>query len=205
MLKPIVVLGALALSLSTVGGVGAASVVKTYSYFSIGGATLDEIESELARHGPEVKSSGQRHPGATQMQFSTKIGYAQSRGRCRIAQANVSVRAKVILPKWRRSRKADREVRLIWDTLASDIKRHEESHVGIAKNYARDMEKALLAVSTQASCAAAAEKARAISAKLLARHDRAQNEFDRVEGINFESRLLRLLHYRLEQSMAARP
>lgn len=177
----------------------AASISKSYSYFSIGGSTLDEIEEELARRGPIVKSTGGRHPGATRMQFTTKIGYSGGTGRCRIAQANVSVKAKVILPKWRRSRKADADVRLIWDTLASDIKRHEESHVIIAKNHGRELEKALLAIRPQSNCSAAAERAKQVTQTVLARHDKAQDRFDRIESANFESRMLRLLRHRVER------
>ncbi len=196
--------GALALSLLVATAADAASVTKSYSYFSIGGQTLDEIEDELARHGPEVRSSGQRHPGATRMQFNTRLDYADRRGRCAIGKATVTVKAKVILPRWRRHKKAETDVRLIWDTLASDIKRHEERHVEIAKNHAREMEKAFMRISPQASCAATAEKAKAVSNQMLARHDKAQAEFDRVEGINFESRMLRLLRYRLERMEAKR-
>lgn len=196
--------GALALSLMAAGATQAASVAKTYSYFSIGGSTLDEIEEQLSRHGPEVQSSGQRHPGATRMQFNTRLDYVERNGRCRVSKATVTVRAKVILPKWRRNRKANNDVRVIWDTLAADIKRHEDRHVEIAKNHAREMETSLMAISPQRGCAATAEKAKALSARLLARHDNAQSEFDRVEGINFESRMLRLLRYRLERMEAAR-
>jgi len=196
--------GALALSLVAAGAAQAATVAKTYSYYAISGSTLDEIEDQLGRYGPEVKSSGQRHPGATRMQFNTRLDYLDQKGRCRVSKATVTVRAKVILPKWRRSRQADNDVRVIWDTLAADIKRHEDRHVEIAKNHARDMEKALMATRPQASCAAAAEQAKALSARLLDRHDKAQGEFDRVEGINFESRMLRLLRYRLERMEAAR-
>ena len=199
-----VVSGALALSLVAAGAAHAATVAKTYSYYAISGSTLDEIEDQLGRYGPEVKSSGQRHPGATRMQFNTRLDYLDQKGRCRVSKATVTVRAKVILPKWRRSRQADNDVRVIWDTLAADIKRHEDRHVEIAKNHARDMEKALMATRPQASCAAAAEQAKALSARLLDRHDKAQGEFDRVEGINFESRMLRLLRYRLERMEAAR-
>lgn len=192
----------LALTLCLAGAAPAAGVSKSYSYFSIGGSTLDEIETELSRHGPQVRSSGSRHPGATRMQFTTKIGYAAGDGKCRVMQASVNVTAKVILPKWRRSRKADPDVRLIWDTLASDIKRHEESHVLIAKNYARDLEKALLAIRPQADCTVAAEKAKQVTASMLASHDKAQDRFDRIEAANFENRMLRLLRYRLERSAA---
>jgi predicted secreted Zn-dependent protease len=177
----------------------AASVNKTYSYFSIGGKTLDEIETELVKRGPKVKTTGRRHPGATQMEFTTRLVYAEREGICMIVKATVSVRAKMILPRWGQRAKADGDTRLIWDTLSADIKRHEESHVVIAKNHARALEQALKGIGRQRSCQLAAAKAKATSEKILARHDHAQDEFDRVEGINFESRIIRLLRYRMER------
>ena len=194
--KPVLILSALLCAIQPTQG---ASLSKTYSYFSIGGSTLDEIEAELSKRGPQLKSSGRRHPGATRMEFTTRLGYAEGNGSCRVVQANVTVNARVILPRWRRSRKADQDVRLIWDTLSSDIKRHEESHVIIAKNHAREMEQALKAMDRQQNCQIAAAKAKAITARLLEKHDKAQLEFDRIEGKNFESRILRLLRYRLER------
>lgn len=194
-------LTAMAMLALTATTADAATLLKSYSYFSVGGSTLDEIEAELSRHGPSVKTSGQRHPGATRMAFTTKVGYAGTDRRCRVVDAKVTLKANLILPKWRRSKRADRDVKLIWDTLASDIKRHEESHVVIAKNHARDLEQALLKVAAP-NCAQAALQAKAVAAKILARHDRAQDAFDRVEGINFEARLTRLLHYRLQRMSA---
>lgn len=196
-------LTALAMIAFTAPAAEAATITKSYSYFSIGGSTLDEIETELTKRGPEVKSSGRRHPGVTQMEFKTRTGYSEQGGYCRVVQAKVTVVAKVILPKWRRPKRAENDVRLIWDTLASDIKRHEESHVIIAKNHARQMEQALLAIAPQPTCKQTAEKIKAVSSKALARHNAAQDEFDRVEGINFESRILRLMLYRLERMEAA--
>lgn len=181
----------------------AATVSKTYSYFSIGGSTLEEIEAQLASRGPQVKTSGQRHPGATQMEFTTRVGYARDDRGCSVASAAVAVKAKVILPRWKRSRRADNDVRLIWDTLAADIKRHEESHIVIAKNHARDLEQSIKAIGRQPSCERAAALAKERTDRILAQHDRAQAEFDRVEGMNFESRLIRLLRYRLERMGAA--
>ena len=182
----------------------AASVVKSYSYFSIGGATVDEIESQLSKNGPHVKTTGHRHPGATRMAFTTRLGFAEAAGSCRIVSATVTVKANIILPRWKRPRKADAGVRLLWDTLSADIKRHEESHIVIAKNHARELEQALLSIGRQGDCETARTKAKAVSDRVLARHDRAQVQFDKVEGINFESRLLRLLNYRIEQIERAR-
>ena len=81
----------------------AASVAKTYSYFSIGGSTLEEIQNELDIRGPKVKTTGRRHPGATQMEFTSRIGYANGPNGCSIAKASVTVKAKIILPRWRRA------------------------------------------------------------------------------------------------------
>ena len=178
---------------------GAANLVKTYSYFSIGGSTLEDIEKQLSKHGPQVKSTGSRHPGATQMAFTTRISYATQAGSCRIADAAVTVKVKVILPEWRRPRKADPDVKLFWDTLSADIKRHEERHVEIAKNYGRELENALKATYPRADCDTAKAKAAEITAAVLARHDRAQVQFDRVESVNFESRILRLMRYRIQR------
>jgi predicted secreted Zn-dependent protease len=178
---------------------GAANLVKTYSYFSISGRTLDDIENQLSKHGPEVKSTGMRHPGATQMAFTTKVNYAQTATSCRIADAQVTVKVKVILPQWRRPRNSDPDVRLFWDTLSADIKRHEERHVEIAKNHARALEDALKTSSPQKTCAEAKARGAEITAAELVMHDQDQVRFDRVEGANFESRIIRLLHYRMER------
>lgn len=181
-----------------------ASLNKTYSYFSIGGTTLDEIQEELTKRGPHVKSTGARHPGATRMEFNSRLGYSQSEKGCEIISAKISVKAKVILPRWKRSSKAEADTRFIWATLESDIKRHEESHVIIAKNHARLLEQKLLSIGRQKTCAIAAEKAEAVNQKILALHDAEQQRFDRIEGMNFEKRLLRLLKYRYEQAKAGR-
>lgn len=181
----------------------AASLTKSYSYFTVGGTTLEQLESDLTTRGPQVKSTGRRHPGATQMQFSTKLGYAEKNGYCRIAKADVSVSAKVILPRWSQRSKSTQEVRMIWDTLSSDIKRHEEQHVIIAKNHARELEQALLKLGRQKTCVAAAEKAKGIAERILHKHDREQDQFDRIEGINFDSRIRRLLDYRIERMGSA--
>ncbi|MET2826578.1 DUF922 domain-containing Zn-dependent protease [Mesorhizobium shangrilense] len=190
---------ALMLGLATTPA-GAATLVKTYSYFAIRGSTLDEIQKQLLEHGPEVKTSGgSRHPGATQMSFTTRTSYAEKSDSCRIVDAKVTVKVKVILPHWRQPRKVDPDVKLFWDTLSADIKRHEERHVEIAKNHARELEDALKGTYPQKTCQAARDKAAEITAAILAKHDQAQVQFDRVESANFESRIVRLMRYRLER------
>lgn len=176
-----------------------ANLSKTYSYFSIGGDTLDEIEAELSKRGPQIESTGRRHPGATRMEFTAKLKFAQDAEGCKLAGASVSVKAKVILPRWRKRKQSQQEVRLFWDTLSSDIRRHEEGHTVIAKNHAREIEQALKRLGPQEDCDAIAASAIAARNRILEKHDKAQAAFDRVEGKNFESRMLRLLKYRAER------
>jgi predicted secreted Zn-dependent protease len=181
-----------------------ANVVKSYAYFSIGGSTLDEIEKQLAVRGPQVQSTGHRHPGATRMEFNSRVKYAEKGGRCAIVSAKVTVKVKIILPRWNQRSRSDEDVRLVWDTLNADIRRHEESHVIIAKNHARELEDALEAIGRQKDCATARAKASRTTDRILAKHDAAQARFDKVEGINFESRIMRLLKYRIERIESGR-
>ena len=176
-----------------------ASLSKTYSYFDIGGRTLVEIERELERRGPKLNGTGKRHPGATRMEFNTRLGYGERRGRCAVVEARVTVKATVILPRWRQ-RGAESDVRFIWETLAADIKRHEEAHVVIAKNHARELEAGLKAVRPGRTCEQTAARAKQVNDRILAKHDREQDQFDRIENRNFESRILRLMEQRLERA-----
>jgi predicted secreted Zn-dependent protease len=192
-------LSALALATLAVIPADAASLNKSYSYFSIGGRTLGEIEDELGRRGPQLNGTGRRHPGATRMQFATKVTYGQVGTGCGVTKASVTLDAKVILPRWRNRQGSEQETRVIWDTLSNDIKRHEESHIVIARNYARELENRLSRVRGHPTCEAAAAQAKAISDDVLSRHDREQIRFDQIEGINFERRIMRLLEYRLQR------
>ena len=189
---------ACAVLLATVPAHGA-GISKKYSYFTIGGATLDELEKELGKRGPKVSTTGRRHPGATQMEFVTSVTYANNDRSCRVQEANVVVKAKIILPRWRSRGRADPDTRIVWDTLSADIKRHEESHVVIAKNHAREIEQALEGMGPAANCEMLAVKGKVLTARVMEKHDREQARFDRVEGINFEARMLRLLKYRVKR------
>ncbi len=181
------------------GQANAAGLSKRYAYFAVRGTTLEEIEKELNRRGPKVNSTGSRHPGATEMEFTTKLKYGHDGKYCQVSSAHVLLKVKVILPRWRRSSRASRETMIVWDTLSSDIKRHEESHVVIARNHAMELEKALKKLKSRDGCDALKTQVAATADRILARHDAAQERFDKIEGINFERRMSRLLRYHIER------
>lgn len=187
------------------GPAGAETIVhKSISYFTIGGRTAAELDSELQRNGPLLKTTGNRHPGATRIKFGGDVTYVEEKGACRISAARVTVMTKIMLPRWKYRRSADARLGLLWDTLSSDIRRHEERHAEIARNHARDMEKTLRTLPARSSCKTLQSEVSRISAKLIQSHDRDQARFDAVEAANFESRMIRLLNARLAAEKPAK-
>ncbi|SIR01344.1 Predicted secreted Zn-dependent protease [Rhizobium sp. RU35A] len=172
------------------------AIIKTYSYFNISGRTSEDLDAELARRGPQTGAAGFRHPGATEIRFGGDITYHESEGHCAVGDVNVTLRTKIILPRWKNRRRAEPGLALIWDTLSADIKRHEERHAEIARQHARDLEKALLALPPANNCAVLERQVGTISRRIIDEHDRDQLRFDMVEARNFEDRMMRLLKYR---------
>lgn len=172
-------------------------VHKSISYFTIGGKTAADLDRELQRNGPMLKTTGARHPGATRIRFGGDVTYVQQGSRCRVAKARVTVTTKILLPRWKNRRAANPKLALLWDTLAADIRRHEDRHAEIARLHARQMEEALTRLPAESTCAAVQKRVSVISAESIVEHDKDQARFDRVEAANFEARMIRMLKARV--------
>ncbi|MCA1493579.1 DUF922 domain-containing Zn-dependent protease [Ensifer sp. NBAIM29] len=175
------------------------AISKSISYFSIGGRTAAELDKALSATGPLMTSTGSRHPGATRIKFGGTVTYVSRNGRCAVGSARVTLNTRIILPRWKHRRQANPDLALVWDTLAADIKRHEERHAEIARLHARRMEKALLTLRPEADCERMQARVADVSAKEVEIHDKDQARFDRTEAANFDRRMVRLLQYRLER------
>jgi len=170
---------------------------KSTTYFSIGGRTASDLDREMSRVGPLSQTTGRRHPGATQIRFNGSATFVGKDNHCYIGGAKVLLSTKLMLPRWSNRRKATKEMALLWDTLASDIKRHEERHAEIARTHARQLEKAILALPSARDCPTLKAKVNRVSQKAMIAHDKDQLRFDRIESINFENRMIRLLRHRI--------
>ncbi|QND53378.1 DUF922 domain-containing protein [Phyllobacterium sp. 628] len=179
----------------------AAVVLRKYEYFTLSGKTAADLDRELTRRGPQLHKTGPRHPGATQMRFNTQIKYGSDDKSCRVVESDITIHARVHLPRWKQRASAKPDLALIWDTLSQDIKRHEESHIVIARTAAFDMERALKALPWRSDCNAMKTDASLLMTKLMQKQDAAQIQFDRVEGKNFESRFERLLVFRIKRDL----
>ncbi|UDF29225.1 UNVERIFIED_ORG: DUF922 domain-containing protein [Roseateles sp. XES5] len=171
---------------------------KSFSYFSVGGRTAAELDEELSKRGPMMKHSGSRHPGATRIKWGGSVTYVRHGNRCAVGEAKVTLSTQIILPRWKNRKRATASLALIWDTLSSDIKRHEERHAEIARNHARDLERTLKRLRPEADCERMQARVDRTTADAVARHDADQARFDRVESKNFNDRMMRLLVHRLK-------
>lgn len=181
-------------------GAQAAKIYKTVKYYTISGTTAAQLDKALTRKGPYLKSTGQHHPGATTISFDPKLKLVRSGKYCKVDHVNVDVRAKVLLPRWQQRNKTKSvEMAVVWDTLSRDIKRHEESHIVIARAHASEIEHAIQALPYQKDCATLSRNIEKTTLEILKKHDEAQKQFDRVESINFEKRFYNLLIARVNQ------
>ena len=191
------VLVTLAISMVALPAASETIIRKSTTYFAIGGRTASDLDREMSRHGPLSQTTGHRHPGATRIKFNGSATFIGKNGRCYIGGAKVSLSTKLMLPRWSNRRKATREMALLWDTLASDIKRHEERHAEIARTHARQLEKTILALPSMRDCPTLKARVNRVSQQAMIDHDKDQLRFDRIEAVNFENRMIRLLRHRL--------
>jgi predicted secreted Zn-dependent protease len=171
-------------------------ISKSYSYFSVGGRTAEDLDAELEKRGPLTRSTGFRHPGATEIRFGGEVTYLESEGKCAIGAAKVTLKTRIILPRWTNRKRAPDTLGLIWDTLSADIKRHEERHAEIARTHARRLERALLDLSSARTCTAMEKRVGELTQQMIQAHDTEQVRFDMIESKNFDARMMRLLKYR---------
>jgi predicted secreted Zn-dependent protease len=172
---------------------------KSVTYFAVGGRTAAELDAALSSQGPQMRDTGTRHPGATRIRFGGTISYVRRGTVCAVGSARVTLNTKLILPRWKNRNSASRDLGLVWDTLSSDIRRHEERHAEIARYHARDMEKTFLALAPEADCERMQARVARASQDAITAHDKDQADFDRREARNFDQRMVRLLQYRLQR------
>lgn len=183
-----------AATLIVAAGPGAAQQIREQTtYFTVRGATLSELDDELMERGPVVGAGGQRHMGATKVEFDGKITYRPDGKRCRVDTTNLTLSLEMMLPRWKPRSEAAEKTALLWRTLSRDIERHERQHADIAKTWIRKMENAIRGLGPETDCAAMEARVQRTADIFLRRHEAAQQAFDKKEGREMGLRLRRAL------------
>lgn len=152
-------------------------------YYDISGSSPRELDREMRRRGPD---NGKAVASAGISIRPVALEPASSGGLCRFRRARFSVDAAVTLPRWREETASqDARLRRNWQGFAAYARAHEAVHVRIAETFARELEKAFLAIPPQPSCT----RLEAIGLELVRRavplHRRVQLAFDAQEKRRF--------------------
>lgn len=143
-------------------------------YYPVHGQTVAELNAVIRANAPRGGLS--RGMGIIDLDRRYRLE-AHPRG-CRIAEATVTAKATLILPKWRAGSDPAPGVARHWRGLERRIRSHEYGHVAIAARYARIMETRLLALRNDGRCwLLAAEAGQAIE-RTLKEHSAAQRAYD---------------------------
>lgn len=165
-----------------------AEITERTTYFMVQGATFAELDHALGMTGP-LLSGGERHAGSTKVTFTRDLEFKPQKTGCRVARTNLRLDLVTTLPRWNAPRKTDAQTRTMWRVLQRDIAEHEARHSKIAKDWLDRMNRELLALPAEASCARMEVVATRLSQQLQMAHAKAQNGFDRSEARIVDSRL----------------
>ena len=161
---------------STVGERTSLSV----GYYTIGGETFEDIDQQIALHGPAVLGVG-RALAATTVRMSPDFRFGFDGGACRVTHARVSVNAHVTLPKLTSQQRLRQELSRAWESLEQYARLHESVHVAIADTHALRAERAILALPPEPSCDRLRGSASLMFRQMMVEHEREQLQFDEDE------------------------
>jgi predicted secreted Zn-dependent protease len=150
------------------------------AYYMIAGDSFDELDQQIAVHGPNVLGVG-RALAATNVRMMPDFRFAQRDGQCHVLSARVSVQAHVTLPKLRSQQSLRAELSKAWDSLEHYARLHEWVHVAIADSHALQAEEAIRALPPRPTCEAIRAEAVSVFKRMMADHQRDQLQFDREE------------------------
>jgi len=162
-------------------------------YYSVTGKNGISLMKSILKRGPKLGRS--RHAIAT-TNVTLKITNIKAgiRGRkCVIKSARVRLNLVYKYPKWKNRRGASARMKKAWNRFYKELQVHEKTHGKIAKQFARDMDKAIKRHSARISrgCKNFARNANRKFKKLSKAHSRKQKRFDRREH-RARSRISRL-------------
>lgn len=163
-----------------------------YKYFEVGGNSIEALWFGINQKGPK-SNKGVGHAGYTSFDFKNSVGIIPRDGQCQITSIEFHLTSTVQLPKWLDGPNSEREMNNYWKALSSDVKRHEDQHVEIARQSIIRLEQDLLALKPNKSCKVLKRKIRnTINASARTRN-RDQNAFERKEIRGQKKRLTDLM------------
>ena len=149
---------------------GAAMEVEHYD---IRGTTWEELVRQIDSKGPEG-SWGNAH---TTIQYKFQMTQPAG-GACAVTSVQTDANAKVSLPRWVNRSDGSASLQETWDSAYRSLELHERGHVQINLDGTRELERALKAVSPQATCDETKKQAHQVADRILSAVAQRQDKYD---------------------------
>ena len=176
-LKPFAIGASLFLAACT--SIGERTLVSV-GYYTVSGDTFSEVDKQIKIHGPEVTGVG-KALASTDLRMLPQIKYELAKGKCRVANARINVKARVTLPRHSDVNSLKAELAQAWNSLEEYARVHEAVHLAIADRYAIDMEQAIKKLPPAEDCVKMRESVQIVFSKLFDQHHKDQLQFDADE------------------------
>lgn len=152
------------------------------TFYSVKGSTGREIFKSMIDNGPKVGGPNGHALATTEYKYDVRNIDVEIRGgRCIPIDLDVHVDVKYTYPKWLGSSAARATTRAAWRDFYKSVTWHEQQHVKIALDYARDYRKALMRTRLLAkeNCTKASFISAWRTTSAALKHNRRQKSFDR--------------------------
>lgn len=105
---------------------GGVKISTKYNYYSISGATSEELHAQINQLGP--LQDGSHWAGMTQSRYSFSYQYQQNQASCSLRTVKVQVEIVFVMPRWDGSPGASAELVRRWNSFNSALQTHENGH-----------------------------------------------------------------------------
>lgn len=136
--------------------------------FDVSGATVDTIRASLNRN---------RQHSANRVNWNFR--WTSTPGQCRITEATTDVSVTTYIPRLLANAQRPASVQQKWDSYLLALQLHQDGHVDLAMNAARQIEQAIQNLPPAASCEQLQQAANAAGRRLLEQLAIDDREYDK--------------------------
>lgn len=121
-------------------------------YYTVSGATAEEIQADLQRLGPKIES-GKRFHGLTTWELAWKYRNARDGRQCWVTSVTTYVTITTVLPKWEPpSGPVNAALVAKWDRYINALTRHEEGHQRYGIEAAHEIDRRIMKLPRYPNC-----------------------------------------------------
>ena len=158
----------------------------TMVYFPIFGTTPRELQDSIRANGPYSQIVKQHVNAQIGWRLNWKFDYIRDRGQCRIGKFKIILSTEITFPKWMNPEAADESVRSLWNSVAKDIRTHEDGHKAIGVEGANVLARRLRALPPFDTCEELNAEITREGKRIYAEYSLLNRAYDRTEVLKIK-------------------